>query len=413
MVPSDLDFVTYNRDKKIFDIRKDPTLSRVVSLMDNYQAAADENTSVFRHRDQDPQVPNAGAFEANPRGPGPLADETGDNGPTPPRNVVDIIREAVNADLVLQEDGTYQHSFQGQPSRLSEYDRRCLIHFRKVFQSCPDPDYMKKEDEALEASIEELDDYETKLLAAVRSKKAIVTRFNERRRMIAGYLRSLSEPSQDSRAPKPPLKSREMSPPNSIVYDTRGDIGHEISSEDSSTDQSSDEDMEMQDIDHVRPEEPGTDILPAILPTTQQTEETRETDVTSPNEPVLTRSSLRNGRSMSDSPDEVIEIDGSDADATSISNASPSRRIMKLRMRKTDEENKSGRKRRTDEENESGYEFIAQRKASKMRWPEILLAYNAAYGQDRTLPSLQSVFHCWKAEAEGRHKKRVWKNSLT
>lgn len=214
--------------------------------------------------------------------------------------------------------------------------------------------------------------------------------------MIARYLQSLSEPSRDSRAAKSPLKSREMSSPNSIVYDTRGDIGYEISSEDPSTDQSSNEDMEMQDVDHDRPEEPSTDILPAILSTTQQREETRETDVTSPNEPVLTRSSRGNDRSMSDSPDGAIEIYGSAADATSISNPSPSRRILKLRMRRADEENKSGRIRRTDEENTSGYEFIAERKASKMRWPEILLEYNAVYGVDRTLPSLRSVFQGWK-----------------
>lgn len=164
MLPSDLDLVTYNRDDKIRDIRKDPTFIRIDPLLDRYQAAVDKNTSIFRHRDQDPQVFNGSAFEANPRRPGPLAEETEENGTTSLLNVMDMIREAVDGDLVLQEDGTYQHTFQGRLMRLSEYERGCIIDVRKVLQSRPDPDHMKKEDEAIEAAIEELRDYEMELM---------------------------------------------------------------------------------------------------------------------------------------------------------------------------------------------------------------------------------------------------------
>lgn len=164
MLPSDLDLVTYNRDDKIHDIRKDPAFTRIVPLLDKYQAAVDKNTSIFRHRDQDPQLLNAGAFEANPWRSCPLAEETEENGTTPRLNVMDMIREAVDGDLVSQEDGTYQLRYQGRLMRLSEYERRFIIDVRKVFQSRPDPDHMKKEDEAIEAAIEELRDYEMELM---------------------------------------------------------------------------------------------------------------------------------------------------------------------------------------------------------------------------------------------------------
>jgi hypothetical protein len=215
--------------------------------------------------------------------------------------------------------------------------------------------------------------------------------------MIDSYLQSLSKLSPESGVVNHPLRSREISPPNSIEYDGRGDIDYATSSEDSSTDQSSDEDMAMQEVDHDRPEEPGTDILPAILPTEPQREETQETIVTLPNEPVPTRSSRRSGPVASVSLDGAAANPGNDADAMSTGNpSSPRRRIVRLRTQQT------------DGEKESGYEFIKERLNTP--WDQIILEYNARYGVGRTEGGLRELFRRWQVK-RGVKKPSVWKGS--
>ncbi|CEO59874.1 hypothetical protein PMG11_04524 [Penicillium brasilianum] len=382
MHQSDLDFVTYNRDNEIHDIRDDPILTRVVSMIDPYQAIVDGNLSLFRHRNRDSQMSNAGAVEENSEtvfrdgGPGPLADKSVENGPTTSLEMMNKIREAAERDLILQEDGTYQCSSRGRLERLSEHQRGYNIQIHNFVRYWPPPDEMKKEKEAIEAVIQDLRDYEKALVVAIKRKRAIVPRLYERRRMIDRYLQSLSELSPESGVVNPLLRSREISPPNSIEYDRRGDIGYAISSEDSSTDQSSDEDRAMQDVDHDGPEEPGTDISPDIFPTRPQREETQETVVTLPNEPVPTMSPQRSDPVASVSLNGTAAICGNDADAMSTGNPSPPRRILKLRTRPT------------DEEKESGYKFIRERRDSNTPWDQMILEYNARYGSTSQTPRL-------------------------
>lgn len=197
----------------------------------------------------------------------------------------------------------------------------------------------------------------------------------------------------------PLLRSREISPPNSIEYDRRGDIGYATSCEDSSTDQSSDEDRAMQDVDHDGPEEPGTNISPDIFPTRPQREETQETVVTRPNEPVPTMSPQRSDPVASVSLNGTAAIYGDDADAMSTGNPSPPRRILKLRTRPT------------DEEKESGYKFIRERRDSNTPWDQMIPEYNARYGVSRTKGGLKGLFRRWKVE-RGTKQTSVWKGSL-
>lgn len=170
MHQSDLDLVTYNRDNEIHDIRDDPILTRVVSLMDRYQAIVDGNLSLFRHRNRDSQMSNAGAVEENSEtvfhdgGPGPLADKSVENGPTTSLEMMNEIREAAERDVILQEDGTYQCSSRGRLERLSEHQRGYNIQIHNFVRYWPPPDEMKKEKEAIEAVIQDLRDYEKALM---------------------------------------------------------------------------------------------------------------------------------------------------------------------------------------------------------------------------------------------------------
>jgi hypothetical protein len=170
MLPSDLDLVTYNRDNEIHDMRDDPILIRVVNLIDRYQAIVDGNMSLFRHRNRDSQMSNASALEEDPGRdfhdgrPGSLADESEEHGPTTSLKMVNMMREAVDSDMILQEDGTYQRSSPGRLERLSEHQRGYNILKRNFFRSHPPPDEMKKEKEAIEAVIQDLSDYENALM---------------------------------------------------------------------------------------------------------------------------------------------------------------------------------------------------------------------------------------------------------
>jgi hypothetical protein len=78
---------------------------------------------------------------------------------------VNIIREAEDSDLILQDDGTYHYSFRGRLVRLSEHERGYIIRVRKLLEPWPHPEDMKKENEAIQAAMEELAQYETALMA--------------------------------------------------------------------------------------------------------------------------------------------------------------------------------------------------------------------------------------------------------
>jgi hypothetical protein len=183
-----------------------------------------------------------------------------------------------------------------------------------------------------------------------------------------------------------PLVSREISPVNSIVQDTRGDIEFAVSSDDSSsTDQSSDEDMEMQDAHNERPEEPRMEIVPEVLPTTPQREETRETEVTLLNEPALTSSPLFSMEELLADTTAFYESD--EADSSSISRPVAQRRRRHPRIYPTEEETKNG------------YKFVKDQQASKASWDQITGEYNRAFGVDRTKQGLKSMVDRWKLKA--------------
>lgn len=67
--------------------------------------------------------------------------------------------------MILQDDGSYHYSFRGQLIRLSEHERGYIIHVRKLLEPWPHPEDMKKENEAIQAVIRELRDYENALMA--------------------------------------------------------------------------------------------------------------------------------------------------------------------------------------------------------------------------------------------------------
>lgn len=171
MRPSDLDFVTYNRDHEIRDILNDPILERTVNLLDKYQAIIDGNMSLVRHRNRDSWALVGNTSEENlrkefdNRGPSLVAGESGENSPIPFLNCVNAIREGEDKDMILQDDGSYHYSFRGQLIRLSEHERGYIIHVRKLLEPWPHPEDMKKENEAIQAVIRELRDYENALMA--------------------------------------------------------------------------------------------------------------------------------------------------------------------------------------------------------------------------------------------------------
>lgn len=221
--------------------------------------------------------------------------------------------------------------------------------------------------------------------------------------MISRHLELLSGPSEIPQPREPPLVprplvSREISPVNSIVHDPRGDIEYAVSSDDSSSsDQSSDEDMEMEDANHERPEEPSLDILPGLLPVTPQREETRETEVTLLNEPA---SAISAQLSMEELLASTAAFDESDeAGSSSISRPVAQRRRRHPRIYPTEEETKNGHK------------FVKDQQASKATWDQITHEYNRAFGVDRTKQGLKSMVDRWKRKA-GDKKPPVWREFL-
>ncbi|KAF3389090.1 hypothetical protein F1880_004391 [Penicillium rolfsii] len=433
MRPSDLDFVTYHEDHEVCDIVNHPILKQICNLLDKYQALIDENKSFVRHRNPDPYVLHWSSFEANlrelfhNRGPCLVADENKEDSPALSLNWVDIIREAEENDLILQDDGSYHYNYRGRLVRLSEHEKGYVIRLRTLLKPWPHPEDMRKEKTAIETVMEDLGQYENALVAAIECKKNIATRLNDRREMINRYLDLFSGPSgisrpRDSslvslvsREPSPvnllrdstlePLSSREPSPVNilrnsplapslfrepspvnSIVQDTRGDIEYVVSSDDSSsTDQSSDEDMEMPDARREKPEERSMDVLPDILPVTPQRADTRETEVTLLNEPASTSSARLPLDEFLSSAGAIYESD--EADSSSISRPVAQTRRRHPRIYPTEEETKNG------------YKFVKDQKASKASWDLITLEYNRAFGVDRTKQGLKSMVDRWKSKA--------------
>jgi hypothetical protein len=91
--------------------------------------------------------------------------ENEENSPGPSLNWVDIIREAEESDLILQDDGTYHYIYRGRLVRLSEHERGYVIRLRNLLKPWPHPEDMRKENEAIEAVMEELGQYENTLMA--------------------------------------------------------------------------------------------------------------------------------------------------------------------------------------------------------------------------------------------------------
>jgi hypothetical protein len=170
MQPSDLDFVTYHEDQEVRDIVNHPILQQAINLLDRYKALVDDNKSFVRHRNPDPYALHWSNFEANlreefHRGPCLVVDENEENGPAPSLNWVDIIREAEESDLILQDDGAYHYNYRGRLVRLSEHERGYVIRLRNLLKPWPHPEDMKKENEAIGAVVEELGQYENALMA--------------------------------------------------------------------------------------------------------------------------------------------------------------------------------------------------------------------------------------------------------
>jgi hypothetical protein len=171
MRPSDLDFVTYHEDHEVRDVVNHPILKQITNLLDRYQALLDGNKSFVRHRNPDPYALHWSNFEANlreefhNRGPCLVADENEENGSAPSLNWVDIIREAKETDLFPQGDGTCPYSYRGRLVRLSEHERGYVVRLRNLLKPWPHPEDMKKENAAMQAVMEELEEYENALMA--------------------------------------------------------------------------------------------------------------------------------------------------------------------------------------------------------------------------------------------------------
>lgn len=170
MRPSDLDFVTYHEDHEVRDIVNHPILQQIINLLDRYKALVDGNKSFVRHRNPDPYALHWSNFEANlreefhNRGPCLVTDENEENSSVHSLNWVDIIREAKETDLILQDDGTYHYSYRGRLVRLSDHERGYVIRLRNLLKPWPHPEDMRKENEAIEAVMEELGQYENALM---------------------------------------------------------------------------------------------------------------------------------------------------------------------------------------------------------------------------------------------------------
>lgn len=207
--------------------------------------------------------------------------------------------------------------------------------------------------------------------------------------MMARHLRSPPEPSPVPRSTDCPPRPREISPVNSSVHDTQGDIefthpDEDSSSTDESSDESSVEDTEMQDAHHERPEEQSTDILPEIQPALQQGEETRETEATLLNPPASTSSPRRSRWSMTELPNDAVvyEIDDEDDSSTNRPNTSK-------RKRKYPEP-------QTEHEKKSGFTFVADLRASKVPWDRITAEHNRLFGVHRSTQGLKTLYGRWK-----------------
>lgn len=170
MRPSDLDFVTYHADHEVRDIVNHHILEQICNILDRYQALVDGNKSFVRHRNPDPYALHWSNFEANlreefhNRGPCLVADENEEIVPAPSLNWVDFIREAEESDPIPQNDGTYHYCYRGRLVRLSEHERG-YIRLRNLLKPWPHPEDMRKENEAIEAVMEELGQYENALMA--------------------------------------------------------------------------------------------------------------------------------------------------------------------------------------------------------------------------------------------------------
>lgn len=165
--------------------------------------------------------------------------------------------------------------------------------------------------------------------------------------MMDRYLWSPPEPSPDPRPTELGPRPREISPVNSSVHDTQGDIefihpDEDSSSTDETSDESSVEDTEMQDAHHERPEEQSTGILPEIQPAPQQGEETRETEAALLNPPASTSSPRRSGWSMTQLPNDTVIYEIDDEDDSSTNRPNTSKRKRKYLEPQTEHEKKSG-----------------------------------------------------------------------
>jgi hypothetical protein len=143
--------------------------------------------------------------------------------------------------------------------------------------------------------------------------------------------------------------------------------------------------MEMQDAHNERPEEPRMEIVPEVLPTTPQREETRETEVTLLNGPALTSSPQFSMEELLADTTAFYESD--EADSSSISRPVAQRRRRHPRIYPTEEETKNG------------YKFVKDQQASKASWDQITGEYNRAFGVDRTKQGLKSMVDRWKLKA--------------
>lgn len=208
---------------------------------------------------------------------------------------------------------------------------------------------------------------------------------------MARHLRSPPEPSPVP-IPTPterPPRPREISPVNSSVHDTQGDIefthpDEDSSSTDETSDESSVEDTEMQDDQHERSEEQSTGILPEIQPAPQQGEETRETDAALLNPPASTSSPRKSGWSMTELLNDTViyEIDDEDDSSTNRPNTSK-------RKRKYPEP-------QTEHEKKSGFTFVADLRASNVPWDRVTAEHNRLFGVHRSTQGLKTLFGRWK-----------------
>ncbi|KAJ5174361.1 uncharacterized protein N7482_000238 [Penicillium canariense] len=391
---SDLDFVTYNEDHEICNPDGE---HRATKLLERCQSILDGNGSLARHSYRDPYVLYGSTLEENirrelnHRQPYLVVGDNAQDQPTNSLNWVDIIREAKDTDFTLQDDGTYHYQTRGLLIQLSEHEWRYILGFPKLLEPWPHPQDLKMEDVIVRHLIGELETYEQALMAAVKRKKVIVTKLNERRKMVRHYLTAQSQPSATLGSPIPRLPSKEASPVNSIIHDTRGDIAYATPTQlPLSTDQYSEQNMEIHGDQTENSLGPSMDIEP----NTEQREGTRDTDMPIFNGRPPTSTPQAAGWTMDDllnNPMAFSDCESSEPRDLESPHTPTSKRRPPLIQ--------------SEEEKKSGYKFVKDRLASKMAWDQISQEYNTAFGIDCSKQSLISLHDRKKGE---HGDKRQW-----